>query len=521
MTYSLIHEGERGKIAETTKTDIEGFPEYLAKSKEDLHLREYLPALALLELGYYQSTKENYSIPRDVDAITINPSLKILKLSWKNLVTLFHNGDNGSSEPVPGEEFILIWREPGSGTTKVQKASADDLLVLKLIVEEIGRETIAKLGDISIGAVDDAVRRTVNKGLLLSPASKIRRDSSIFFEVMNTGDEYLVSEVFTLQWHITQTCDLHCKHCYDRSDRHVLELANGIHILDDMRSFCLSRNVRGHISFSGGNPLLYPYFTELYRAASERGFSTAILGNAASKKQVEELIKIQKPSHFQVSLEGLEEHNDKIRGSGYFQRVMDFLPMLKELEVYSMVMLTLTKDNMNQIIPLAELLRDKVDSFTFNRLSLVGEGANLHLPEPDEFRRFLSDYLKAAENNPVMRLKDNLINILLNERGLKPFGGCAGFGCGAAFNFITILPDGEVHACRKFPSPVGNLRKQSISEVYDSDLAQKYRSGAKACKGCMIRAVCGGCLAVAHSLGLNAFEERDPFCFINKSDRVR
>jgi hypothetical protein len=34
------------------------------------------------------------------------------------------------------------------------------------------------------------------------------------------------------------------------------------------------------------------------------------------------------------------------------------------------------------------------------------------------------------------------------------------------------------------------------------------------CSRCPIRPVCGGCLAVSHSFGLNVFEERDPFCFM-------
>jgi hypothetical protein len=54
-----------------------------------------------------------------------------------------------------------------------------------------------------------------------------------------------------------------------------------------------------------------------------------------------------------------------------------------------------------------------------------------------------------------MGLKDNLLNLVLAEGGEAPFGGCTGNGCGAAFNFVTLLSDGEVHACRKFPSPWG------------------------------------------------------------------
>jgi hypothetical protein len=56
--------------------------------------------------------------------------------------------------------------------------------------------------------------------------------------------------------------------------------------------------------------------------------------------------------------------------------------------MYTMVMLTLTRDNLDQVLPLAELLRDRADFFTFNRLSTVGEGASLQMPEKEAFEAF-------------------------------------------------------------------------------------------------------------------------------------
>ena len=95
-------------------------------------------------------------------------------------------------------------------------------------------------------------------------------------------------------------------------------------------------------------------------------------------------------------MEGLREHNDWIRGPGHFDRVMEFLEILKELNIYSMVMLTLTRDNMGQVIPLAERLQGKADSFFFNRLSQVGEGANLQGPGREEYAAFLEAYLRGG-----------------------------------------------------------------------------------------------------------------------------
>jgi radical SAM protein with 4Fe4S-binding SPASM domain len=109
-----------------------------------------------------------------------------------------------------------------------------------------------------------------------------------------------------------------------------------------------------------------------------------------------------------------------------------------------------------------------------------------------------------------------LINISRLRKGLPPFGGCTGHGCGAAFNFLTILPDGEAHACRKFPSFIGNINRQRLSEIYDSEAARSYRAGPSACKACPIRPGCGGCLASAYSYGFDVLKDKDPFCFIEE-----
>jgi len=368
-----------------------------------------------------------------------------------------------------------------------------------------------------LGLMTGALRQAADKGILLCPPSKIHRSSDYDSSNEIHHNRFLSSAVFTLQWHITQTCDLHCRHCYDRSDRAVMPLEQGVSVLDDFFDFCRQRYVRGQVTFTGGNPLLYPHFTQLYQAAADRRFTIAILGNPSPKHRIEALIPVCKPSFFQVSLEGLAPYNDWIRGQGHFQRTLEFLKILRELDIYSMVMLTLTRDNMDQVLPLGEMLRNRTDSFTFNRLSMVGEGASLMLPEKDPFRRFLADYAAAAKTNPVLSIKDNLFNILRYRNGQPPFGGCTGYGCGAAFNFVSVLADGEVHACRKFPSCIGNIFHQPLEDIYDSATAHRYRQGSRACRRCALRPVCRGCLAATYSAGMDLFEEKDPWCFFSPS----
>jgi selenobiotic family peptide radical SAM maturase len=230
------------------------------------------------------------------------------------------------------------------------------------------------------------------------------------------------------------------------------------------------------------------------------------------------MLAIQKPEFYQVSLEGLQEHNDYIRGEGHYERIFAFLDLLKELDIYSMVMLTLTRLNMGEVLDLAESLRDRVDLFTFNRLAMVGEGAALASVPVDEFPAFLEQYAEAAGTNPCMSLKDNFFNILRHKQALPYLGGCAGYGCGAAFNFVSLLPDGEVHACRKLPSHIGNMFKTSLHDIYHGKEARKYRAGSSACSKCDIRPVCGGCLAVSYGFGNDIFNDLDPYCWMEEAD---
>lgn len=440
------------------------------------------------------------------ERIVVNPSLQVIPLDMTPDGNLDFDASSASEHG-----FMLVWRSPHDHSVRTERALSADLLALKVIVEERDPLYTAREAGVPVALVDNAIRMAVRRGILISPPSRIRRPAS--FQLAGVDEGLLSARVFTLQWHITQQCDLNCLHCYDRSARRSVRLDDGLRIIGRMRAFCLENFVQGQVSFSGGNPLLHPGFLSLYREAAEQGLATAILGNPTSRDMLKEIMAIQTPAYFQVSLEGLESHNDLMRGSGHFRRTFQFLETAQELGVPTEVMLTLTRDNLDQVIPLGEALRNRTGSFAFNRLAPFGSGAALSLPDRGDYAAFLTDYLDAMRENPVLSLKDSLFNITLEQKHLELFDGCAGHGCGAAFNFVALLPDGEIHACRKFPSPIGNIYDSSLSEIYHAESASRYREGSCSCVGCRLRAACRGCPAVTAGLGGDPFTDRDPFCF--------
>lgn len=485
------------------------FPAFLAENRTLDNTPPYLSALAALEYARHQLNTASPLFPQTVAILTINPTVRILEFDWAGLPTYLHDP---SLPPQRGASLVLLYRPDPQAPVEIRIPDGHDLLAMKMALEGTDSRAAAVEAGVTLGRIDAILEAAVRRGLLLAPPSTLVRDQS-FFAGRFADPELSRVTTFALQWHLTQACDLHCRHCYDRSARTTMTLAQARHVLDELYAFCQVHHVHAQVSFSGGNPFLYPHFYELYRETLSRGFLVAILGNPMDEPFIDRLAAISPPEFYQVSLEGLREHNDFMRGAGHFDRTLAFLDLLRRHGIYSMVMLTLTRANGDQVIPLARLLRGRADLFTFNRLAMVGEGAELASLETDRFRLLLRDFLDEASRQEHLSLKDNFFNLLLQEQGGPLTGGCTGFGCGAAFNFVSLLPDGEVHACRKFPSPIGNIFAQSLNDIYAGAAATRYRSGSSACIDCELRPVCRGCAAVAHGFGLNVFTELDPYCF--------
>lgn len=492
---------------------VRGLGAFVAAHREELGLPPFAGDLVRLEVALIESSSAAGGIPRAAASLAVNPSLSVLELSWR-LAEIVFTERSGEHSPAPGDELAIVWCAPETGAPRAIRADERTLLVLKMAAEGISEEEAARICGLSVSALAREVDRSLRSGMILGPRPGLRRSAECFPIPEDAPEEMVTTRHFTLQWHLTNACDLRCRHCYDRSRVETLPLRDMLQIARDFERFCLGNRLWGEFCLTGGNPLLYPQFLELYRALADTDLSISFLGNPTSRERMEELVAIREPRHFQVSLEGLEEHTDHIRGRGHFARVMEFLPVLRELGISAGVMLTLTRENLDQVLPLAERLEGLADSLTFNRLAQVGEGASLAIPTRGEYEDFLARYQEAAQTSSVLEYKDNLFNALRHQRGEPHTDGCTGFGCGAAFNFVAVLPNGDVHACRKLPSPIGNLLRSSLQEIYESSEARRYRAGSAACRSCAVRLYCGGCMAVTHGAGLDPFTDLDPHCFL-------
>jgi len=283
---------------------------------------------------------------------------------------------------------------------------------------------------------------------------------------------------------------------------------------------------------SGGDPLLHPNLLDildLIRKDEDEVAPIEIMGNADLLDEHKAQILFDKGvRQFQVSLDGMEERHDQIRGKGSFNQTLKGLDILAHSGIDTHVMFTLFKENRDDLLPLMQLAaQQKVASFAFARLAAFGQAQELDSEmEPLEYRSLL---LKVLQRQGQLQqqgyttrfpFKDHLWNLLRFELGeyklfphRKP--GKTVDGCHLGQTFLVLLPDGLGMACRRFYSPVGQFPQQSLSHIFlHSRSLAGYRKikTLEKCSQCKLLYNCRGCPAVAHGVH-GDWKKPDPQCW--------
>jgi len=269
---------------------------------------------------------------------------------------------------------------------------------------------------------------------------------------------------FHLQWHITERCNLKCKHCYfdEKFLKNELSLNQLFTIFDDyiklLKKWNLPREM-SRISITGGEPLVRDDFFEFLGKCHENKEKSryGILTNGIllNNEKISKLKKLE-INYAQVSLEGMEEDNDEIRGKGTFKKIVKAIKLLVRNKINTSISTTVTKQNQKDIpllIKLAEQL--KVNGLGLRRFIPIGRGEQIKklVLSPQETKKL---YLYVVKTN--QKLADKKSKLRLNigcEDGILAQEGYEVNTCVAGYSSLTILPNGDVYPCRRLPIYVG------------------------------------------------------------------
>jgi radical SAM protein with 4Fe4S-binding SPASM domain len=342
---------------------------------------------------------------------------------------------------------------------------------------------------------------------------------------------------FFIQWHLTERCNLNCRHCYQKrrkpGEMSNSELKQEIDGVMEMFADWEKEHdivISPSIHFTGGEPFVYKGLWDIITHARQRGFNVAILTNGSLVK-TEDAAKASRLGvmDIQVSLEGPPEIHDAIRGSGSFDAAVKGARLLIEAGNKVLANMTLSGLNIARIEETTDIAR-KVgfSGMGFSRLVPCGSGKNLlaNMLTSSEIRNaytrafaFSSSLFKVSSGDPLFGVIS----------GVKPSpqSHLTLSGCSAGFSGITITSDGSVMPCRRIGLKIGNLRKTSLRQIWSSSkllwrLRQRERYEGK-CGKCALWPSCRGCRAVAYAYSKsqgtpNIFAD-DPQCWMMCPDK--
>ncbi|UCD06889.1 MAG: radical SAM protein, partial [Candidatus Aenigmatarchaeota archaeon] len=290
--------------------------------------------------------------------------------------------------------------------------------------------------------------------------------------------------------------------------------------IDMIRIWELDNNKRARkLSLSGGEPLLRKDFFKLLEEIQNNKWmftSLVVMSNGSLiTKDVARKLNKNEVSGVQISLEGTEEFNDRIRGKGAFKKAVNGIKILMDFGLTTGVSLTAHRKNYRDLPNLIDFLRDLgVKLIGIGRLVPIGMGESLEMLNPKELKDFYSLIMakkKELEKEGVRMLAHCSDSLWLTEDKNYETHGCS-----AGYDSFSILPNGDVVPCRRFPVKVGNVLEKSLIDIwYTSDFLWKLRNkgNVSACKDCEFFKKCfGGARCVAYGYFNDVFAS-DPQCW--------
>jgi len=292
---------------------------------------------------------------------------------------------------------------------------------------------------------------------------------------------------------INSICNLACEHCFywknlnQRDDLTFEEFERLSHELSEFEN----------LNLSGGEPFLRPEFADICSLFVHKNrvkqiyVPTSGYFTDRTERQLRQLLK-ECPSLrlfvCELSLDGMPTYHDRFRGSPHsFEKALatyDMLAALQQedprLRIHSIG--TATHENLDELRRLTRYLHDRCPAMDHHNLAVIrGDRKNPSLRGPalEQYHtlyRYVASVWKDREKGRFGASVEPLLQwakrkTLETDRQFVP--------CVAGKIAGVVYANGDVSVCENHP-PLGNLRRRSFFEIWDSEEAEALRASIAA-----------------------------------------
>lgn len=343
------------------------------------------------------------------------------------------------------------------------------------------------LDESDVQSISAYIEEMIQSSVLLSKNTLSENKNDI---ISTFKTDYLPdNQLFAVQFELTFRCNEKCKHCYCIVDKARQELTTEEikKILDDLYDMnCFE------VTFTGGDPFVRSDTFEILKYAKSKGFLITIFtnGNLLSDSDLLFIKSLDiKAIHFSVYSDKPEKHDEFTQVPGSWQKTINAIKKCVMLGIPTNIKICTLDWNINDI---GGILKLAEDLGTTAQVSLSITPKNDGDMSPTNLRlKAIEDYAKV-----MMDVNEHIeIHCSNDYTKLRPDNGAI---CGAGRNSLNISPYGDVYPCNSFLYKCGNLREQSIKDIWEtSDVLKKVRGytidKVKGCKGCPELRYCNFC----------------------------
>lgn len=313
---------------------------------------------------------------------------------------------------------------------------------------------------------------------------------------------------------LTNRCNLRCKHCYEWNEQgyhnNMSQEVQNTDISFDIIKKCVSDTETTSAMFYlwGGEPLLYQNIEALLELLSKEERYTVICTNGLLMNQyIELLCRFDENIELLFALEGDQESNDKLRGTGNFDKAITNIKKMIALKsedkfkgkisVHTMI----SNENIDTLPEFVSFL----DAIGIDHLILcfpwyISEETSMKMDR--YFSENFSDFNKNIHSVPswhaykyriepanfskvhekVGLIRNNIYNMSIHYQPNikddeltcflegKDIEQCNGRECYTLYSRIDLLPNGMVSSCKHFQElAYGDLHQDSLINIWNSE----------------------------------------------------
>jgi len=320
------------------------------------------------------------------------------------------------------------------------------------------------------------------------------------------------------QIHLTNACNLRCKHCYSKPAGTYLTSEQFDHAFHEVLKYMVFlKAAPGRVTITGGEPTLSPLLFDTIGKCIRSGFARiALLTNGTLiTDSLARKLKKYGCTQAQICIEGNRETHNAIRG-GTFDQVVKAWEICRRNGIAVFNQTTINPLNYRQVDDIVNACKGNVLYTRF--LRQIPHNGKLGALTASEWMDFIGRILFAyrkdwPESLHFIRVKDVYWSHVFRSMPYR---------CPFNVEKYPLLPtiecNGDVYVCRRSNIVVGNILQNDLKTIFEkSDVL--YRTWQQKdlnvrCGTCQELDRCGGCRGMALAVNGDIMAE-DPHCFVS------